>query len=204
MNIIERFKEFCYRLEMRQKLSELNERRQADFMAYSAVKSVLLLYESEWSEQNYHVVDMVKALETDGKKVTCCLYVDKKQAISSTLPQRIVLDQSHTNWFGKPEELTMRSLTEQHFDVLIDVSSQTCRPLKYALLYANASMKCGLRNMQQQLYDFTIDLGNQEPQPVANGDNAEENSENSVPLPTPEEQATKLFSYIHHYLKTFI
>mgnify|MGYP003291376162 CR=1 FL=1 len=191
MNIIEKIKDFCFRWEVRKWHQEIQEERNPGFIAYHDVKQVLLLFESEWSEQNQHVVAMGKRLEADGKKVTYCMYVNKKQAITSTLPQRLVIDMEHKSRLDKPEALTMRQLEENHYDVLIDLSTFECRPLRYALLHANASMKCGLKGPKSKFYDLTIDLSNRPELPE------------DAPEPTPEEKASELFQHIHHYLKTF-
>lgn len=191
MSLIEKIKDLFFRWEVRKRLPEVQEMRAPGFVAYHDVKQVLLLFESEWSEQNPHVVAMGKRLEADGKRVTYCMFVNKKQAITSTLPQRLVIDMEHKSRLDKPDPLALRQVEENHFDVLIDLSSDDCCPLNYVLFLANASMKCGMKGAKSAFYDFTIDLGNL-PQP-----------EEGEPLPTPEEKATLLFNHIHHYLKTF-
>ncbi|MDO4191530.1 MAG: hypothetical protein Q4D14_07635 [Bacteroidales bacterium] len=192
MNIIEYIKDLGFRWDKHQNLDELNEIRSPQFISYRDVNNVLLMFESEWSEQNAHIIAMGKALEADGKRVIYCMYVAKKQAITTTLPQRIVIDLEHVNFFGRPDPLTIAQLEETHYDILIDLTKFACRPMRYVLLHANASTRCGIKGEKDSFYDLKIDLGSKM-QAVAE----------DVPEPTEEEMATELFKHIHHYLKSF-
>ena len=49
-------------------------------------------------------------------------------------------------------------ITEQKFDLLIDLTLKPLLPLQYVALYANALCKTGTRNTELQLYDFVLDI----------------------------------------------
>lgn len=61
------------------------------------------------------------------------------------------------NWFGKPSGHAVESFIEREFDILIDLSDGTIRPLRFVMQLSRAYFRIG-RNGAPQGYDMGISL----------------------------------------------
>lgn len=69
---------------------------------------------------------------------------------------------SDLNWHLKPGS-HLRSFTETEFDILIDLSSKDCVPIRYVLTHSKAKMKVGRKGSPgEDHYDLVLDLGKDE------------------------------------------
>ncbi|MDD3321353.1 MAG: hypothetical protein PHS59_07905 [Paludibacter sp.] len=134
--------------------------RERRFVNYNNAKSVLVLFESDFSEKNPEVRKIVYKLQQDRKKVSCWGFVEKKVVITSILPEFRILNHKETNFFQVPKTTFLNELENQQFDLLIDLTLKPILPLQYIALYANASCKTGIKNFQLPLYDFVLDIEN--------------------------------------------
>lgn len=121
------------------------------YIDYEHAHSVLLLFESDMLERNAQIRKIVKQMQDDGKYVAACGFVEKKPVQSAILPQFRILGQDDIDWFQRPLNDNVHDLFEQHFDLLLDLTTQSVRPLEYLMLQVDASLKvgrtelCGLR-----------------------------------------------------------
>ncbi len=132
--------------------------RERRFVNYNNAKTVLLLFESDFSEKNPEIRKIIYKLQQDGKKVSAWGFVDKKLVATSIMPDFRILNYKETNMFHVPENSFITELEEQKFDLLIDLTLKPLLPLQYVALYANALCKTGTRNTELQLYDFVLDI----------------------------------------------
>lgn len=132
--------------------------RERRFVNYNNAKTVLLLFESDFSEKNPEIRKIIYKLQQDGKKVSAWGFIDKKTVMTSILPDFRILNYKETNLFHVPENSFLSELEEQKFDLLIDLTLKPFLPLQYVALYANASCKTGTRNTELKLYDFVLDI----------------------------------------------
>ena len=134
------------------------------FPAWDKTVSILLLFESDLTEKNLQIKQLIKELQQQGKEVTAWGYVDMKKAQSGILRDYRILAHEDTNFLDKPKEQHLKDLMRMHFDVLIDLSQRDILPLKYLMLYADADFKAGRQTNAPYLADFMVSTnGNDNP-----------------------------------------
>jgi len=134
--------------------------RERRFVSYNQAKTVLLLFESEFSEKNPIIRKMIFSLQQDGKKVCAWGFIDKKEVATSILPDFRILHHKQTDFFEKPLESYINELESKEYDLLIDLSLRPILTLQYIALYANAAFKTGIHNTDLPIYDFIVDVNN--------------------------------------------
>jgi hypothetical protein len=132
--------------------------RDRRFVTYDKAKSVLLLFESDFSEKNVHIRKMISQMQQDGKKVSAWGFIEKKEVSTSILPDFRILHHKQTDFFHKPLISYVNELEGQEFDLLIDLSLKPLLPLQYIVLYARASCKTGIHKSDLPLYDFLLNV----------------------------------------------
>ena len=135
--------------------------RERSFASYDKLKSVLILFESDYSEKNPVIRKIIKALKQDGKKVSAWGFIDKKEIQSSILPDFRVLNYKRTDIFEKPNSSFIHEIEGLEFDLLIDLTLKPMLPLQYLALHCNASCKAGMHVSEVPIYDFILDLESQ-------------------------------------------
>ena len=131
--------------------------RMSRYRSWENIRTILVLFESDLQEKNAEARAFVKALQTEGKKVVACCYVDKKKAETATLDHWVVLDRSQVNWLKRTKEEFIQPLKTQ-FDVVMDMTETNCLPLKYVLLQSKSDFRCGKSSSDNSLYDFVIEM----------------------------------------------
>ena len=132
--------------------------REHRFVNYDKAKTVLLLFESDYTEKNPVIRKMISSLQQDGKKVVAWGFIDKKEITTSILPDFRILHHQQTDFFHKPLVSYLNELDNLTFDLLIDLSLRPILPLEYLAMYANALCKTGLRKSDLPIFDFMIDI----------------------------------------------
>ena len=135
------------------------------FPQWDKAKSILLLFESDITEKNLQIKQLVKELQQQGKDVTAWGYVDQKNALSAILRDYRILARRDTNLFDKPKEIHLRDLSHIHFDIVIDLSLKNILPLRYLMLLADADFKAGRQTEEPYLADFMV-MTNEETDPA--------------------------------------
>lgn len=172
MQLPKKIQEYLFRRALRQ-----HPRRDARFPNYEKIRSVLLVYQSDLLERNDDIKALRDILLQDGKEVTMVGYVEKKQAESLILPMSRILAWTDIAYTGCPNDAVLRDLRQNHYDLMIDLSTERMLPLLYVTLHADADFKAGLHHIDG-ICHFMI-----------------EKAEAGI-------SATELFQYIHHYLKS--
>lgn len=120
---------------------------------------VMVIYESDPLERN----DAIKAIRQDLLRrqmdVTMWGYVAKKEIQTLILPQSRILGLDDYNWLGKPKDYVLTDLKAEHYDLLIDLSTQPLLPLRYLAMYTDADFKVGL-NLGEGLHDMLMGMEN--------------------------------------------
>jgi len=132
--------------------------REHRFVSYKKAKSILLLFESDYSEKNQNIHDVINELQLDGKKVTAWGFIDKKEISTAIYPDFRILHHKQTDFTHKPLISFINELQISEFDLLIDLTVRQVVPLEYLALYANASFKTGIRKTNLPIYDFVMDI----------------------------------------------
>lgn len=134
--------------------------RERKFVNYEKAKSILLLFESDYSEKNILIRRIVRNLTNDGKKVSSWGYIEKKEITTAILPDFKILNQKDTDILKKPKASFLNELEDMEFDLLIDLSVNEILPLQYIALHANAFCKTGIVKNELEIYDFAINVDN--------------------------------------------
>ena len=134
--------------------------RKSNFRSWNDIRSVLLLYESDYQEKNEKAHLFIKKLETEGKRVVACCYVDRKKAESATLNNYVVLDRKAVDWLNRPNDVVVGKLLEEKYDVVMDMTERDVMALKYVLVRAKSDFRCGKSRGEggNELYDFVIEM----------------------------------------------
>ena len=133
-----------------------NKKQSCAFPHWEDVRTVLLLFESDLTEKNLQIKQLVKELQQEGKEVTAWGFVDAKNALSAILRDYRILARRDTNLFHKPKEAHLRDLSHIHFDVVIDLSMHDILPLRYLMLLSRAGFKAGRQTQEPYLADFMV------------------------------------------------
>ncbi|MBR1808918.1 MAG: hypothetical protein IJ776_05990 [Paludibacteraceae bacterium] len=136
-----------------------HKREQHSFPKWEMVQTILLLFESDLTEKNLQIKQLVKELQQDGKDVTAWGYVDSKNALSAILRDYRILSRRDTNLFNKPKDAHLKDLRRMHFNLVIDLSLHEVLPIKYLMLYADADFKAGRQTDEPYLSDFMVMTG---------------------------------------------
>lgn len=130
-------------------------RSTSEFVRWKDVKNILLIYDSDLVEQNREMRVAIDRMEQEGKRVTECMFVDKKHAVTSSIEERVVVDRKETDLLGRPQGIAVRQLMEYgQFDIVIDASQSFT--MKYVTMAVKAKMKCG-RQSDDKIYDLQIE-----------------------------------------------
>ncbi|HLP05674.1 MAG TPA: hypothetical protein VK152_09620 [Paludibacter sp.] len=161
--------------------------RERKFVNYENAKTVLILFESDYSEKNVAIRRIIQTLQQDGKKVSAWGYAGKKDVATAVLPDFRILHRKDVDFSEKPVKSYIADLEGSEFDLLVDLSARALIPLQYMALYARAACKAGISKTELPVYDFVLDVGNVEVNPE------------SPESPTEE---LYLFNQIIFYLKS--
>ena len=130
--------------------------RNVRFPRYNQVRSVLIIYESDFMEDNRVVTDTIrKRLLADDKDVVLLGYAPKKEIQSPILPQSRIMGQKDHNFFGIPHSDLIESLQRRQYDLLINLTQTPSLPMEYMTMYARADFKTGMQR-DNGLLDFMI------------------------------------------------
>ena len=132
--------------------------RERRFVNYNNARSIILLFESDYTEKNHEVRRIIQRIQADGKRVMAWGFINKKETTTAILPDFRVLHHKNADFLGKPTHSFMQELEHQEFDLLLDLTVNEHIPLSYVGLYANANCKAGVRKNEHNIYDFIIEL----------------------------------------------
>lgn len=118
---------------------------------------LLIIYESDYLERNDAIKSIRQNLLRQQMDVTMWGYAAKKEISTLILPQSRILGLGDYNLLGKPRDYVLTDLQAEHYDLLIDLTTQPCLPLRYLALYADADFKVGL-NLGEGIHDMLLSL----------------------------------------------
>ena len=111
---------------------------------WEKVKTVLLLFDSDDSQQNLPIKQLVKELSAEGKRVTAWGYTNQKDIIPTTLPNFFVFGKNQVNFWGKPHQFdVMDHFIDKHYDILLDLTLDNSLPMRYLSLLAPVDFRAG-------------------------------------------------------------
>lgn len=147
-----------YIFEKEVKKHLLLQEKTQKWVDFQNISTILLLFESDYTEKNPFIKDVITTLNENGKKVTAWGYVQKDKSTKPNLPQFKILGKKCVDWLKRPKENYLQELFENNYDLLIDLTIDPIIPLQYIGLYSNALLKTGLNRPSNHFYDFKIIL----------------------------------------------
>lgn len=156
MSILHQIHRYIFSKRVQKQLSTIE--REHKFVSYKTAKTVMILFESDYSEKNPEIRKIIKTLREDGKKVVAWGFVNKKEVTTAILPDFRILHHKDIDFTQKPNSTFMHELEDMNFDLLLDLTNRKSLPLQYLGLYATAFCKSGQKGSSPQIYDFVINL----------------------------------------------
>jgi hypothetical protein len=156
------------------------------YVDYQHANSILLLFESDIMEKNLAVRQIISNINADGKYVAVCGYVDKKQVQQAVLPQFRIIGADDIDWLQRPHTEIIDDLLEQHFDIMLDLTTKPIRPLKYVALMVDADLKVG------RTEDFQLN--------IVIPDSMIKEDKETIDLGTFDMPITTIYNEYHRYL----
>lgn len=133
------------------------------FVTYGKAKSILLLFESD-KNNDAVIQSIVSELKKDNKHVVAWGYSNTKAIVESANSEINLFNKKDITLFQKPKSKISDKVKSLKFDLAIDLSLNNIIPLLYLSLHSNASMKISSKKMEQQLFDFILDVNTQNEQ----------------------------------------
>lgn len=175
MNILQKINQYVYQSRARKYLEGTERERR--FVSYGKARSVLILFESDFSEKNIHIRRLISSLQQDGKKVTAWGFVNKKEIMTSIMPDFRILHHKQTDFFQSPVLSYLNELENMEFDLLLDLTLKPVLPLQYFALHAKALFKAGIHTGSVPVYDFLMDIRNVQQSPESDPESVVEVNE---------------------------
>lgn len=177
-------RQFIYR-----QIAKRQPARAKVYRNFNDVKSILIIFESDYIERNTFIKNALAKLKEDGKNAEAWGYVDKNDSTTSTIaPFRIICNNDISKLTHIPKKESLSEMLSQHYDLLIDLRTKPCIPMQYMTLYANADLKAGAdiedaESCKVRPLDFMVKL------PQTDDEN-------------PEPDPQTLFNEIIYYIRT--
>jgi len=136
------------------RLSKHQPARSVAYPKWEEVSSVLVLYESEWTERNPELRSIVQQMQEQDKKVVSWGYLKKDKVLSPNLPESRILSPQNFNLIQRPKTDVQQYLQKHEFDLLVDLTAVPLLPMQYVALLTQAKFKIGAHN--DSLYDMVV------------------------------------------------
>ena len=128
---------------------------------YDDIKSMAFLLDGSDPLALRELLNKIYAFRENGKKISFLGYVKKLPPFEDE--QILWITRKDMNWIGIPKASKIKSFIEKEFDVLINTSLSTIRPLEYVSTYSKAALRIGrFDEKKTYCYDFMMHLDNNE------------------------------------------
>ena len=133
----------------------------ASFNGLSQAKSVLVLFRNETPNKTSLVKRVGKMIALHNLDMNICGYLPFKLEKGAEAVHGYIYE-NQLNWLGNPKVESVKGLTNQEFDVIIDLDEEMDSPNNFILLSTKAGIRVGV-NKKKNLYDLTVErAGNSE------------------------------------------
>ena len=123
----------------------VNLKRKKVTVTIDKAKYIGILYAVEGEKQYQIVCDFVKSLQDERKEIKAIGFIDNK-AIPYFCYPKLAYDyftKKDLNWFMKPSNKFVNDFINIEYDLLIDLSTESCFPLQYIGGISKAKFKVG-------------------------------------------------------------
>lgn len=150
--MFEKLKDYIFRHYLKRQ-----PQRHATFPDYDNIRSVLILFESDFQERNLTIKAFKEQLSKEEKEVVIWGYVDKKDISSAILPYSRIIGKNDVTIFETVKDDILTDLQRREFDLMIDLTQNHCLPLHYLAMHARAQFKAGL-DLMDGIHDFRMHM----------------------------------------------
>lgn len=123
-------------------------------LPYDRIKTMAFLVDGSDPIALRQLLNYIERYRDEGKKVTVLGYVKKFPPFEEDI---VWITAKDKNWIGIPKMFRIKHFIEKEYDVLINTSMVTNRPLEYISTYSNAKLRIGRYNSDKTYaYDFMM------------------------------------------------
>ena len=145
-----------YKFLLRRKIKQIisQSERERTYHNLKEIKSVLVLFDTENFDDANHFIQQMKKMK---KKVIAFAYKDKKDTSNYSNISYIIATEKDMNDL-KGESLTqmVNTLSDEKFDLVVDLSLKENLLLLYILVSVNSSLKVGFYKHTLPVHDIVI------------------------------------------------
>jgi len=130
-------------------------KRKHCFRSLKEAHDILIFFEAKDEDKIEPCLETLRMLK---KNVQVCLYVSRKIPLAANDDYLMIYENKTIDSFGFPTLALCRKVNEIKADVLIDLTSGSCYPMKYLMLQHPSCFKVGLKRKEQDMYDFSLSV----------------------------------------------
>ncbi|MEJ6734880.1 MAG: hypothetical protein QNK67_04530 [Flavobacteriales bacterium] len=127
---------------------------------FQSAKSIGVLYDATDLKDMLMVSEFVNELFHSKKEIKALGFVNKNELSHNHIPmlQFDFFFLKDLNWFYKPQNYVINNFLEKDYDILINLCTQNCVPVKYLAGSSRAKFKVGKLEDNTSVYDMMIDV----------------------------------------------
>jgi hypothetical protein len=206
----ERIKAFIGARILEKKLR--NQKRSVTVCTIKHAQNIGILYNATEYVSFEIIKEFTKKLSQNNSNVSILGYVDSKKLIDHYLYRKgfDFFSRNDLNWYYKPISEVTTAFIAKPFDLLIDLSLETCYPVQYIVALSPATFKVGKFSPDEKYLDLMIDTEKEDEQmkkvhdEITSGrkdDKKSDEMERDIEQKTRTElQLSFLINQIMHYL----
>lgn len=149
------------RLQQRHLQNLMTQDREKRIDNWEQVKKIGIVFNVGDSEHWSLLHRFITAQERCGKEVTLIGFQAEKQEINyifSHTRTTICHEKEDFNWIGLPKDGVIDPFKQVHFDIVIDTTEQPCFFGKYITAMADAKLKVGYSNSENDVDEGIMDM----------------------------------------------
>jgi len=159
MNLSQRIKTQFANLRFKQDLQKVKQKREV--VGFDEAKKIGLLYDAT-DNYNFDIVKQyVKTIRGQQKDILALGYVDRKQLPQNQFAQYGLdfFTRKNLNWQMIPNNPIVTNFINEKFDILVNLTSNKCFPLRYISAVSHARFRVGRFDRKNVFcYDMMINV----------------------------------------------
>ncbi len=135
-------------------------KRKHEVVGFDEAKKIGVLYDATDSHNFEIVKAYVKTIRSQQKDILALGYVDRKELPSNQYAQYGLdfFTRKHLNWQMIPQHIIVNNFIAEKFDILINLNSNKCFPLRYIAALSHARFRVGRFDRKNMMcYEMMID-----------------------------------------------
>jgi len=189
-----------------------NQKRSVMVCNLKNAQNIGILYNATEYVSFEIIKEFTKQLSQNNSNVSILGYVDSKKLIDHYLYRKgfDFFSRNDLNWYYRPISAVAEAFIKKPFDLLIDLSLETCYPIQYIVALSPATFKVGKFSPDEKYLDLMIDTEKEDEQmkrvheEITSGrkdDKKSDEMEKDIEKKTRTElQLSFLINQIMHYL----